>query len=147
MRVPFVFKLDALEGAYVTAVLESKSLHLYASVEFLIDTGATKTTISEKDIIRLGVDYEALERLSKGMLGIGGAVDTYLLKDANLIFRQENKKNHVEQLSLCFLKHSEVNERILRIPSIIGRDILNKYTIIYSKKQGKAYLTDESMHI
>ena len=78
------------------------------------------------------------------MLGIGGPVDTYILKDARLIFNQENKKKHCEQLeSLCFLKHSEVNERILRIPSILGRDILNKYTLIYDKRQGKACITDE----
>ena len=129
-------------------MVESEPLHIYATVEFLVDTGATRTTISDKDVIRLGIDYEALEKLGKGMLGIGGAVDTYILKEAKLIFRQENKKNHAEPLeSLCFLKHYEVNERILRIPSILGRYILNKYTLVYSKRQGKAYMTDELGHI
>ena len=72
MRITFVFKPVALEGAYVDAVVESETLHIYATVEFLIDTGATKTTISDKDAIRLGIDYETLEKLGKGMLGIGG---------------------------------------------------------------------------
>jgi hypothetical protein len=128
-------------------VLESEILHLYATIEFLVDTGATKTTISDKDAIRLGIDYEALEKLDKGMLGIGGAVNTYILKEARLIFHKENKKTHTERLSsLCFLKHPEVNERILRIPSILGRDVLNKHALIYDKRQGKAYLTDELKH-
>ena len=144
MRIPFIFKPGPLEAAYVNSVLESDTLHIYATVEFLVDTGATKTTISDKDAIRLGIDYEILEKLGKGMLGIGGVVDTYILKDPKLIFHTENKKKHTEQLeSLCFLKHSEVNERILRIPSILGRDILNKHRLIYDKRQGNAYITDE----
>ncbi len=62
LRIPFVFKPGPLEAAYVNVVLESESLHIYATVEFLIDTGATRTTVSDKDAIRLGIDYEALEK-------------------------------------------------------------------------------------
>ncbi len=148
MRIPFIFKPSALEGAYVDVAVESETLHIYATVELLIDTGATKTTISDKGALRLGVDYETLERLGKGMLGIGGPVDTHILKDARIIFNQDNKKKYSEQLeSLCFLKHSEVNERILRIPSILGRNILNKYVLVYDKCQGNAYMTDELRRI
>ncbi len=144
LRIPFVFKPGPLEAAYVNVVLESESLHIYATVEFLIDTGATRTTVSDKDAIRLGIDYEALEKLDKGMLGIGGTVETYFLKDAKLIFRQDNKKTRTEQLEyLCFLRHPEVKETILRIPSILGRDVLNKYALIYDKRQEKACLTYE----
>ena len=117
-------------------------------MKFLVDTGATRTTISDKDAIRLGIDYATLEKVSKGMLGIGGPVDTYILKDARLIFNQKNKKKHSEPLeSLCFLRHSEVNERILRIPSILGRDVLNKYALRYDKRKETAYITDELEHI
>ena len=148
MRILFAFKIGALEAAYVKAVVESKALHVYATVKFLVDTGATRTTISDKDAIRLGIDYLTLEKVSKGMLGIGGPVDAYILKDARLIFNQEDRKKHIEPIeSLCFLKHSEVNERILRIPSILGRDVLNKYALIYDKRQEKAYLTDELKRI
>ena len=66
LRIPFVFKPGALEAAYVDAVVESETLHIYATVEFLVDTGATKTTISDKDAIRLGIDYETLEKHDKG---------------------------------------------------------------------------------
>ena len=144
MRVPCFFKSGPLEAAYVAAILESKTLHIYATLEFLVDTGATRTTISDKDAIRLGIDYAALEKLGEGMLGIGGTVDTYSLQDAKLIFHQENKKTHTETLEkICVLKHPQLNERILRIPSILGRDILNKHAFIYDKRQEKAYITDE----
>ena len=146
MRIPCFFKPGALEAAYVAAILESKTLHIYASVEFLVDTGATRTTISDKDAIRLGIDYLALEKLGEGMLGIGGTVDTYLLKDTTLIFHKADKKTHEEALErICVLKHPQLNERILRIPSILGRDILNKHSLIYDKRNEKAYITDEPM--
>ena len=32
------------------------------------------------------------------MLGIGGTVDTYILKDAKLTFHREDKKTHQEKL-------------------------------------------------
>jgi hypothetical protein len=121
-------------------------LHTYATLEFLIDTGATKTTISDKDAIRLGIDYDALEKLDKGMLGIGGPVDTYILKEAKLALHKKDGQTHVENLeSLCFLRHFELTERILRIPSILGRDVLNKYALIYDRRQDNVYMTDESI--
>jgi hypothetical protein len=107
-------------------------MHVSVSVRFLVDTGATRTTISDRDALRFGIDYAALVKVGGGMLGIGGPVDTYIMKDARLIFNQEDRKKHTESIeSLCFLKHSELNERILRIPSILGRDVLNKYALIY----------------
>ena len=125
-------------------MLESKSLHIYATIEFLVDTGATNTTISDRDATRLGIDYNVLEKLASGMLGIGGTVDTYILKDAKLIFHKADKKTHQETLDrICILKHATLNERILRIPSILGRDILNKHALIYDKRQEKAYITNE----
>lgn len=125
-------------------MLESKFLHIYATVEFLVDTGATITTLSDRDASRLGIDYEVLEKLPDGMLGVGGTVDTYTLKDAKLTFHTQDKKTHTETLDcLCILKHANLNDRILRIPSILGRDILNKHALIYDKRQEKAYITNE----
>lgn len=144
MRIPCLFKPGILEAAYVTAILESEYLHIYATIEFLVDTGATNTTISDRDAMRLGIDYCTLEKLAGGMLGIGGTVDTYILKDAKLIFHKEDKKSHTENLErICILKHASLDERILRIPSILGRDILNKHALIYDKRQEKACITDE----
>lgn len=144
MRIPCFFKSGPLEAAYVNAIFEFEALHIYATIELLIDTGATKTTVSDKDAIRLGLDYDALEKLDKGILGIGGAVDTYIIKEAKLAFHKKDKQTHVEHLeSLCFLRHSELTERILRIPSILGRDILNKYALVYDRRQDTAYITDE----
>ena len=146
MRIPCFFKPGIFEAAYVATVLESKALNIHETVELLVDTGASRTTILDKDAIRLGLDFTKLEKLSEGMLGIGGTVNTYILKDVKLIFRREDKKSHTENLERIYiLKHPNLNEKIMRIPSILGRDILNKHTLIYNKRHEKAYITDETL--
>ena len=103
LKVNFTFKPGALEAAYVDAVLESEALHIFVSIEFLVDTGATKTTISDRDAVRLGIDYLTLEKINKGMLGIGGAVDVYMLKDSSLIFDlvKQPKAYRTARKSMC----------------------------------------------
>lgn len=145
MRIPCFFKPGIFEAAYVAAVLESKAPNMHETVELLVDTGASRTTILDKDAIRLGLDFTKLEKLSESMLGIGGLVDTYILKNVKLIFRREDKKSHTENLERIYvLKHPNLNEKIMRIPSILGRDILNKHALIYDKRHKKAYITDET---
>lgn len=146
MRIPCFFKLGPFEAAYVVAVLESKPLNLHETVEFLVDTGASRTTICDKDAIRLGIDFARLEKLSEGMLGIGGMVNTYVLNDVRLIFRREDEKDHIENFKKIYvLKHTLLDERIMRIPSILGRDMLNKYALVYDKRHEKAYITNETI--
>ena len=146
MRIPCFFKLGIFEAAYVVAVLESDALGMRETIEFLVDTGASRTTICDKDAIRLGIDFGKLEKLGEGMLGIGGVVDTYVLKDVKLVFRREDEKSHVQNFERIYiLKHAVLDERIMRIPSILGRDILNKYALVYDKRHEKAYITDEAL--
>lgn len=146
MRIPCFFKPGIFEAAYVVAVLECEALRIRDIIEFLVDTGASRTTICDKDVIRLGIDFSKLEKLSEGMLGIGGLVDTYVLKSVRLTFRRENGESHMENFDRIYvLKHAVRDERIMRIPSILGRDLLNKHALIYDKRQEKAYITDENI--
>ena len=146
LRIPCFFKPGIFEAAYVAAVLECEALRISDTVEFLVDTGASRTTVCDKDVIRLGIDFSKLEKLSEGMLGIGGLVDTYVLKDVKLTFRRENGESHVESFDRIYvLKHAARDERIMRIPSILGRDMLNKHALIYDKRHEKAYITDENI--
>jgi hypothetical protein len=118
LRVPCFFKPGILEAAYVVAVLESEALGMRETVEFLVDTGASRTTICDKDAVRLGIDFGRLERLSESMLGTGGLVDTCVLRDVRLTFRRENGEGHVESFDrINVLKHAVLDERIIRILS------------------------------
>jgi hypothetical protein len=146
LRIPCFFKAGPFEAAYVVTVLESDFLCISETVEFLVDTGASRTTICDKDAIKLGIDYNRLERFSEGMLGVGGIVNAYILRDVRLIFRREDERSHVESFERIYVsKHAVLDERIMRLPSILGRDMLNKYSFVYDKRHERAFLTDETL--
>jgi len=80
------------------------------------------------------------------VLGIGGVVNAYILRDVKLVFRREDEKSHVENFERIYiLKHAILDEKILRLPSILGRDMLNKYSFVYDKKHERTFMTDEAL--
>lgn len=145
MKIHGFFGKAPLEAAYIVALFRSKPLAIERRMVFLIDTGALRTTISDRDAIRLGIDYSKLEKHPEGTLGIGGVVETYIAKDVELVFITQDGTQHVEKLETIYiLRHKRVNNRIKRIPSILGRDILNKYLLIFDKRHGKVTMSNET---
>jgi hypothetical protein len=144
VQIDGFFKKGPFEAAYVVAVFSSGQLGIEDTIEFLIDTGASRTTICDKDAIRLGIDYSKLDKLPEGTLGIGGNVDTYIVENPELSFKTRDGRYNVEKLDkLYVLKHERVDNLIKRLPSILGRDILNKYSLVYDRREEKATITDE----
>lgn len=145
MRLSGYFKAGPLEAAYITAVLAIPKIGMRQKIEFLIDTGATKTTILDRDALTIGIAYAKLSRLKQPLLGLGGLVDTYVAKDAEIYFRTDNDSEHRELLpELLVVKHKKIDENIMRIPSVLGRDILNKYRLVYEKRKDLVVITDET---
>ncbi|MFH1352924.1 MAG: retropepsin-like aspartic protease [bacterium] len=142
MIVPGFFKDGC---AFIRAHLVLSELPLDAVVNFLVDTGASKTVISDKDAIFLKVDYEKLKPSSQKLSGVGGSVDTYIFEDTTLVFKTEADKLEFK-FPILFLKHdlTSMNEedriKILRIPSLLGRDILNRFKLIYNPSENKLEL-------
>lgn len=113
---------------FVLAFLRCEELGIFAPLKLLIDTGASRTVIMDRDVIRLGLKYEQLERLEEGVIGVGGRVETYVLRGAELLFESEG--GLIEEITdILVLRHREIDERIKRMPSLLGRDILNKYNL------------------
>lgn len=107
-------------------------------IRFVVDTGASYTSIADKDALRLGLDYSKLEKSQK-VIGVGGtAVEAFLLKGINIIFRDSKSSYYVEKLSeIRVLKHTTKNEQqnmiVNLIPSLLGIDILKNYEIKFNK--------------
>ena len=135
------------EAPYVSAILICGVLDLRKPVEFLIDTGASRTTILDNDAIRLGIDCGKLQRFEPGMAGIGGVVDTFIIPDVKLLFRTKNGFHGEELKEIFVLRHTirerEIEERIRRLPSLLGRDVLNKYGLVLLKSDGLVVITNE----
>jgi len=54
---------------FLVAFLTYERLNIKKRIVFLIDSGASKTTILEGDAIRLGIDYSRLQRHKEGTTG------------------------------------------------------------------------------
>lgn len=144
MRLNGYFRAGPLEGAYITAMLSLPKLRLRQRLDLLVDTGATKTTILDRDAQSIGISYSKLARSKLPLLGLGGSVETYIAKDAELYFRTQRGTEHKEVLTeLLVVKHTLRDENIMRIPSVLGRDILNKYRLIYDRERYDVAITNE----
>lgn len=75
-------------------------------------------------------------------------VETYIIRNIELVFITEDRKHYKERLDMIYvLKHKTLNDKILRLPSILGRDVLNKYKLVLHGQKGIAIITDEILQI
>lgn len=129
----------------VRAFISIEGVEVEGYVKLLIDTGASSTAVLDKDRELLGIDLKRIERAPVKIGGIGGLVDTYLARNTRLIFRTQNGE-YTETMDILVLKHDlsgvpdEVAGRILAIPSLLGRDMMRKFKLIYSEREGRVTL-------
>ena len=100
-------------------------------VWFLADTGAARTTILDRDATDLGIPGDALEPMSDPIVGIGGPVRSWLLRGTELVFPSTDGPI-VLRHDICVTRHdvaqlsAPVAHRVLRLPSILARDIIDR---------------------
>ncbi len=58
-----------------------RSAYFQGLVWLLADTGASRTTILDRDVKLLGIPAEALEPALLPIVGIGGSVRSFLIRD------------------------------------------------------------------
>lgn len=127
------------EAPYFAAHLRSVSFE--GLVWFLADTGASRTTMLDRDVRLLNIAAEALEPALLPIVGIGGSVRTFLLRDVNIRLSAE-EGDVIFRQDLWIVKHDlgqlppEEVSRILRLPSVMGRDLINRFHFTYDYKAG-----------
>jgi len=126
---------------YIRPIFLCEHPEINSPLRMVVDTGASHTTISERDAIRFGIDYEQLTcPPNNKVLGVGGTCDFYTLDDTVLMFKKSINSWHIERLDKIYILKNEFRneeERInaLRVPSLLGMDILNKCKIYYTHKR------------
>jgi hypothetical protein len=118
------------DAPYFAAYL--RSAHFQGLVWILADTGASRTTLLDRDAKLLNVPTEALEPALLPIVGIGGSVRSFLLRDVEITWTSD-KGDVVLRQDICVVQHDleqlppdEVS-RILRLPSVLGRDLINQF--------------------
>jgi len=126
---------------YVNAFLTCSNPPLDDPIRLYVDTGASRTTIADRDAIRLGINYAQLEESPVPVVGIGcGRIKSYLLHNVFLTFRVVGGGYHLERLpSVTVLKHLPRSASELavinQIPSLLGIDVLEKYSVRFTRKR------------
>jgi hypothetical protein len=113
---------------YLEGRLVLTRLGLAADISFIVDTGADKTVVMPLDGTRLGVDYANLTRPFVST-GIGGMSADYL-EPAILAFSETRTAIHLYQIDVIV---SSPSPDIMNIPSLLGRDILDRWQMTYHK--------------
>jgi len=131
---------------FIRAVVISRSLGVEQAVDLHIDTGAATSILLDKDARRLRIDAKKLKLAERSLVGIGGPVKTHVIDDAALVFRSEEGQGVTERLRLFVGVHDldrlppKQREIMLRLPSLLGRDIIYRAKFVLDKSRDEVYL-------
>ena len=113
---------------YIESRVSLPRLDLHTNVSFLLDTGADSTVLCPSDAKLMQVDLAAITRRTTS-LGVGGEAENYVEKA--LVSFVDGRENllYVYEIDLEII---EPCEGIETLPSLLGRDIINKWGLRYS---------------
>ena len=120
---------------YVYINVKSPFLRNSALIRFVVDTGASMTSIGMMDSIRNGINIFDFEKSDILVSGVGGNLEAYILPQCNLMFltNDNNDSIHDEELDKVqmFLEPYIYKDGYIAIPSVLGIDILEKFNISF----------------
>ena len=114
---------------YIGGRLVLLGISLRAEIPFLVDTGDDRTTLFPFDSYRMGIDFSKLPGDTReGATGVGGRARSKTLP-ALVAFDDPGRNVYVYDIDLTIM---EPNEEIEGIPSLLGRDVLNRWIMRYA---------------
>ena len=123
---------------FVKARVIIPRLGVQREVEFLVDTGADRTCLNHRDAVNMGLFPEILRGSEiTHAEGIGGA-SQYFREDALLEFIDvDDGQFHGHTLSLLI---ADLSDAPSLIPSLLGRDVLHLYRMVYAPAERRLEL-------
>jgi hypothetical protein len=128
----------------ITVLFEVPYYHCSKPIQFLIDTGATRSAITEKESALIGIDCNELPEAKIGAIGFGGTFKNKMInRPVSLTFSAINDQPYKIPYAQGFqivcipAQASEEEQEKLRryTPSVLGMDILRKFKIYIDKKK------------
>jgi hypothetical protein len=127
----------------INVLFEIPKYKIAAVVDFLVDTGATRSILMEKHTIQMNLDCSKLPDCRQDSIGFGGTFKTRMINcPVRLTFGVDDKKLTIayDNGFLVGVIPPSINyverERLLRYtPSVLGMDILEKFKLYLDKKR------------
>lgn len=126
--------LEDTPAPYVKVRVHLQHTDHLAELDFLVDTGAYATVLHPDDVDRMGIDAGSLQGRQTEASGIGGSM-RYLSVDAVLSLYDEEAgawRGFPVQLDIS----TEEANPDDRLPSLLGRDVLNRCNCNFDARQG-----------
>lgn len=119
------------EAPYIRARVILPRFGLEWEIDFLMDTGADDTCLHPMDVLNVGVPFERLgnEEISTG---IGGGASYYI--EPGILAFEDGAQFRLYEVELPIAKPTEDNTRI---PSLLGRNIINRWSVLYEPINGR----------
>jgi len=120
---------------YLEARISIPRLRLHGLISFLVDTGADGTVLMPTDSKKIGVNFRSLRNPTTSQ-GVGGLAKGYT-EEVILSFRDP-------KYIYSYLLNVEIaapTTRNNRIPSLLGRDILDQWRFVLDAPRNKILLT------
>ena len=118
---------EGIRGApYIDAKVDLPALGITRSIHLLLDTGADTTVLMASDAARMEIDFRNVTPSSWLGSGIGGSIRLHQVS-ANIVF-SDASNHYVYRAELAIAEPGEHNRGL---PSLLGRDILNRWRLRY----------------
>lgn len=108
------------------------SVHFHGRLWMLADTGASRITLLDRDVRLLGIPAAAMEPASLPIVGVGGSVRSFLVRDVEMILASDRGDVSLRQ-DIWIVQHDleqlppDESSRILRLPSVLGRGLIGRF--------------------
>jgi hypothetical protein len=136
----------------IPVYVEIPKTHKGAVIFFLIDSGATKSMITEKDAAVIGIDCYDFPECKQDSVGFGGTFKNRMINcPVKLTFGKGNSHeycvHHDSGLRLIMIPPTvtgEDREKIIRhTPSVLGMDVIERFQLYLDKKKVELTVIDE----
>ena len=139
MRIPGYINYGYRPPApFVAVAILLRQLSMRARLPLLLDTGASNTMILWGDIERLGIDVSEMKP-EREFSGLGGLIGAKAVT-CTVSLRSDKGELIEEDVEVHIVTSACPHPKLKVLPSILGRDVINKYTLNYSYKTGEVYL-------
>lgn len=112
------------EWAFLQAVIEIKALKVMGNVDFLLDTGAGESILSERDARRIGLVYQNFPK-GKPAAGVGGVANTYKI-DKEVTFYFHTVDGAVYSAARRGIEVLKEPSKEKHLPSLLGLEFLEQ---------------------